>query len=92
MLGLLLPSKKRVTPKEFKESVRSDLQKGGLTHRDIERVSEVADASLNERGTNYGMDRHEKDQLLDTLRKNHASNGLSDHDLDTLDKTLSGKL
>ena len=90
-MGIFFPSKK-ITPQKFQDSVRHRLEDRGLTNREVNRVTEAAEASLQETGSYYGMDRHEKDQLIETLRKHHSSNGLSHKDIETIDKTLSEEL
>ncbi|OGI22234.1 MAG: hypothetical protein A2808_02500 [Candidatus Moranbacteria bacterium RIFCSPHIGHO2_01_FULL_55_24] len=90
-MGLFFPSK-RIMPRDFKNDVRNKLYSRGLTHNEIDRLSETADAALNEPGVHHGIDRREKDQLVRALREHRGANHLSDRDIQIIDKTLDEEL
>lgn len=89
-MGLFFP--KKMTPHDFNNGVRSTLLSRGLTHREIDRLSETADAALNEPGSGRGMDKREKEQLVHLLKKHRADNHLSDRDIQIIDETLTKEM
>lgn len=84
-------TKKRIMPSEF-DRLKNRLRSRGLSSENIEEVEAVAEASLRETGSYAGLDRREKDQLIETLRNHQNTNHLSDKDIEAVDKTLSEQL
>lgn len=81
-----------MTPQEFRTKVRSSLSEHGLDHRDIEHVESVVQLSLDEIGSQRGLDRHEVDQVVDYLHANRHEHSLSDHQIETVKKVLHDHL
>lgn len=82
----------RVTPMEFRTKVRSSLATHGLSHRDIEHVEGVVQLSLDEAGSQRGLDRHEVDQVVDYLHNNRHEHSLSDHQIEAVKTVLHAHL
>lgn len=90
-MGILFGRKKRILPDEF-DRLKSRLRSRGLSWDNVREVEMAAEASLVERGVYKGLDKREKDQLLETLRRYQGNNHLSDQDLEVIDKTLEEEL
>lgn len=73
---------------EFHDKVRSDLASKGLSHRDIEHVESVVRLSLDETGSQRGLDRHEVDQVVEHLHNNRHEHSLTDHQVAIVDEVL----
>lgn len=77
---------------EFHDKVRGDLSSKGLSHRDIEQVESVVRLSLDEAGSQRGLDRHEVGQVMDYLHKNRHEHSLTDHQISIVGETLEEHL
>jgi hypothetical protein len=86
-MGLFFP--KKISSHDFQHGVRAELLNRGLTRREVDRVSEIADASLNESGNQRGIDRREKDQLVRLLKEHRMRDHFSKDDIKAIDETLS---
>lgn len=81
----------KITPLDFK-NIRNTLFQKGLTHRELDELEQIATGSLFESGENRGMDRHEADQLVDTLRRHKSSHAFSDHQIDLISEAFAKHL
>ena len=81
-------AQKRVTPTEFHDKVRGALRTEGLSHRDVDHVSQIIELGINESGSHRGLDHHEIDQAIKTLRENRDAHSLSHDQIETVDRVL----
>jgi hypothetical protein len=79
---------KRVSATEFHNKVRSTLRDEGLSRRDVDHVSQIVELGINESGNHRGLDHHEIDQTIKTLRENRDAHSLSHDQIDTVDRVL----
>ncbi len=81
-----------MTPTEFRTKVRESLSTHGLSHRDIEHVESVVQLSLDEAGSQRGLDRREVDQVVKYLHDNRHEHSLSDHQIKSVETVLHAHL
>ncbi len=81
-------SSRRITPSEFHDKVRAGLLAAGLSHRDVEQVEDVVRLSLDEAGSQRGLDRREVAQVVAYMHKHRSDHGLSEHQIDTVEEVF----
>jgi uncharacterized protein YpmB len=91
-MGFFDPIKPRVTPKEFKK-VRSELASEGLSKKKRDRVEGLLDSDMNEkRKVEQGISEDEIDEKIEYMKAHKNIHGLTDKEIEEVDKALRKRL
>jgi hypothetical protein len=85
-------SNKRVTPREMKRDIKSELLKKGFTRADLRSVDRMTSGDFDENGKQGGMDRKEIGRLMKDMDKHPSWHTLSKDQQQTLREALEKKL
>lgn len=86
--------KKRVTEKEYKK-VKADLYTEGLTKKEREKVDEIFKSDFYEKSTltqPCGLETHEIDARITWMKENKTKHGLSDKEIDGIERAMKKRL
>ena len=92
-MGLFGPTKKVISKREFKETVRSRLRAKELTAIEVNTVAMIFRADLDEpEETQKGIDAQELDRGILWMREHKNIHRLSDSNIDSVEEVLKGEL
>ena len=92
-MGFFGSTKKTVSKREFKLNVRSRLRSKNLTAIEVDMVSMIFRADLDEpEELQKGIDEAELNRGIAWMRENKKIHRLSDSDIDSVEEVLKGEL